>query len=97
MAGIGLTKAPELLERGARCAIGVVEQRRGRSRGAEADRQQIATGLRLGAAFRTGDGIGAVRIILAKAGIEEVDDMHVETVEPHHRRVRLVAVIVPRP
>src|SRR3546814_13851011 len=87
MAGIRIPQPSELLKAVARGPIGIAEERRYLRAPIIAFRQHVASGNRLG---RAGGSIGReylVGITLAKARAEQVDNVHVEPVDPHHRAV----------
>src|SRR6516165_5523239 len=97
VARVGVFVAAQGVERFPRAVIGVVEHRRGLDRRLPIDRRQIVGEARRIVALRPGDGLHIRLTRLGKARIEQTHDRNVEPVEPHHRLLSLVAVVVPGP
>ena len=95
--GVGLAVAAQGFERLAGARIGIVEDRRGLDLGLPIDRQQIIAEPRGAVAFRPRHRLHLGGGLLGKARAQQFDDLDVEPVEPDHRLLRLVAVIVPGP
>src|SRR6516162_5101413 len=87
----------ECVERFARADIGIIEHRRGLDRRLPVDRQEIVGEPRRTVALGPGDGLNVRLTRLGEAGIQQAHDRNVEPVEPDHRLLRLVAVVVPSP
>ncbi len=75
----------------------VVEDRRRLAAGLVIYRQQIVGEFRVRRAFGPRHRVGLVGIAVAEPGIHQIDQMHVEPVEPHHRLLAEIAVVVPSP
>ncbi len=97
VAGIGVLVAAQNLEQFARAGIGVIEHRRGLGRGLPVDRHQIVGKPRGVVALGPGDGLHIASARLGEARVEQAHDRDVEPVEPDHRLVGLVAMVVPGP
>ena len=63
----------------------------------EIDRNHVGAVTRQRIAFRPDDGLVGAVAFLRKSGIEETHDGNVQTVEPYHRLVAQVAMVVPGP
>ena len=61
------------------------------------ERQHIRSVSRSGIILRAGKRLHALGIFLRKARIEQIDDRHIESVEPHHRLISRVAMIMKCP
>ena len=96
MAGIPGLAAGQLRQRLARARVRIVEHRRRASRRPLIDGQQVRAVARLRIADGTRDRLLVLVVMLGKRRVEELDDRDVEPVEPEHRLVGLVAVVVPR-
>ena len=64
--------------------------------GGRVDRQQVRAETRLRIADRARDRLLVFVVVLRERRVEELHDRDVQPVEPEHRLVRLVPVVVPR-
>ena len=95
VAGVAVAGLGELMQRRARALVGIVEDRRGGRPAAAVDGQQIGAVARAGIAFRLADRLLLLLVPLDEGGIQQLDHRDVEPVEPEHRLVGVVAVVVP--
>jgi hypothetical protein len=79
-----------------RARVRVVEDRRRTWRRTLIDRKQVRAVARLRITGRARDGLFVLVVVLGERSIEELDDRNVQPVEPEHRLIRLVPVVVPR-
>ena len=87
----------QLFERLARARVRIAEHRCRQRLRRVVERQQVGAVARLRVAFGLRDRLRRLGIALHEARVEERDDRDVEAVEPHHRLIARVAVVVPRP
>ena len=94
---IGLAVLRKLGEGLAAAGVRVVEHRRGFDLGLPVDRQQVVAEAGEAVALRPAHRLDIVGARLGEAGVQELDELDVEPVEPDHRLGAVVAVIVPGP
>src|ERR1044071_4125167 len=89
---VGRAVPGERVKRLAGADIGIIEYRRGLDVRLPVDRQQVVAEPGEAVALRAADRLGLVGIALGKAGAQQLDDLDVEPVEPHHRLLGLLSL-----
>ena len=97
MIGVWIAVPAQRLERFAGARIRVIEHRRSLDLRPPIDRHQVIAEPRGTVAFRPRHRLHLGWRLLGKTRAQQFDDLDIEPVEPHHRLLGLVAVIVPGP